>query len=83
MPDVLSDFEVGARKPNGNSESLHVAWNLTGEKAKKMRTLFAKHGIANISDYVRGLVLADLRAREAKSAHTAPAPAPTPTPKKS
>lgn len=80
MPDInLADFEVGARKPNGNSESLHVAWNLTGEKAKKMRALLQKHGIVNISDYIRGLVLADLRARESKHA---PAPAPATPPKK-
>ena len=65
-----------ARKKSHPEESmLHVAWSIpAGEKAVQMRALLAELGIGNVSEYVKGLVLADLTIRvNAQEAEEVPA----------
>ena len=54
----------GKKSKKPEESMLHVAWSIpAGTNAVDMRALLAELGIHNVSEYVKGLVLADLTLR--------------------
>lgn len=51
---------------NGKSDKIWVGFSVNGGSAKVIQQALAKAGITNRGDYIRRLVLADLKQRLAK-----------------
>ena len=76
LSESLDSVQPKAKATAAESKTLWIGTSLTGNNKTIVSQAIAKAGIANLSQWVLGLALADLKARLSKiAAETAPAPA--------
>ena len=64
---TFADILGNVKDRNNKGSYLHIGFNVEGDDARILRAALANAGIENIAGYVRGLVLADLKARLSKT----------------